>query len=133
MASRLVKQVKDLIAGNSASKKSGGKKDALAPLNTLTVSVREMLFGSPKKSALIAPLLDASTVAVSSGHPEDEKLPITVIPPTNAPSWKEVVIKQVPPDELDYPGDDEAYGDGMDFTKANSVEVINTDEFSFAS
>jgi hypothetical protein len=93
MASRLVKQVKDLIAGNSASKKLGGNKDALAPLNTWTVSVREMLFGSPKKSTLNTPLLDASTVAVSSGHPEDEKLPITVIPPTNAPSSKEVVIK----------------------------------------
>jgi len=121
-----------LIAGNSASKKSGGNKDAPAPLNTRTVSVREMLFGSSKKN-YNAPLLDASTVAVSSGHHEDEKLPITVIPPTNAPSSKEVVIKQEPPNELDYPEDDEANGDGMGCAKANSVEVINMDEFSFAS
>jgi hypothetical protein len=34
---------------------------------------------------------------------------------------------------LDYPGDDEAYGDEMGHAKANSVEVINADEFSFAS
>jgi hypothetical protein len=124
MASRLVKQVKDLIAGNSASNKS----DAPAPQNTRTISVHEMLFGSPKKTTLNALLLDASTVAVSSGHREDEKLPITVIPPT-----KEVVIKQEPLDELDYPGDNEAYGIGMGCAKANSGEVIKADEFSFAS
>jgi hypothetical protein len=124
MASRLVKLVKDLIAGNSASKKS----NAPAPQNTRTVSVHEMLFGSPKKTALNAPVLDASTVAVSSGHREDEKLPISVIPPT-----EEVVIKQEPLDELDCPGDNEAYGDGMGCAKANSGEVINADEFSFAS
>jgi len=130
MASRLVQQVKDLIAGNSASKKS----NAPAPQYTRTVSVREMLFGSPKKTTLNAPLLDASTVAVSSGHREDEQLSISVMPPT-----EEVVIKQEPHDEQD-PLDElacrehnESYGDGMGCAKANSGEVINADEISFAS
>jgi len=124
MASRLVKQVKDLIAGNSASKKS----NAPAPQNTRAVSVREMLFESPKKTTLNAPLLDANTVAVSSGHREDEQLSISVMPPT-----EEVVIKQEPLDELDCPGHNESYGDGMGCAKANSGEVINADEFFFAS
>ena len=98
MASRLVKHAQNLISGNSASKKSSPNEAGPTPVTTRTISVREILFGSPmKKEANMS--LACSSTDVSTLHGDKVELPIGFVSTSNVVSLKEVYIKVEPPDK----------------------------------
>jgi len=142
MASKLVKHVQNLIAGNSASKKSSPNEAGLTPVTTPTISVCEMLFGSPmKKEAKTS--LACSSADVSTLHGDKVELPIGFVSTSNEGSPKEVYIKVEPPDKEEKlvrevsnikqePTCDANKG-GMGYAIGDDKEVINADEFSFKS